>query len=56
LAVLRQSGNRLKGAMKAIKNELMTKTNEHHEAATEVLTLKANLEAANAEKNDSAVD
>jgi hypothetical protein len=56
LAVLRQYVNRLKGAMKAIKNELMTRTKEHHEAATEVLTLKAALEAANAEKNDSAVD
>jgi hypothetical protein len=34
----------------------MTKTKEHHEAATEVLTLKAALEAANAEKSDSTVD
>jgi hypothetical protein len=34
LAVLRQYVNRLKGSMKAIKNELMTKTKEHHEAAT----------------------
>jgi hypothetical protein len=56
LEVLRQSVNRLKGEINAIKNELMIKTKEHHEAATEVLTLKAALEAANAEKNDSAVD
>jgi hypothetical protein len=56
LAVLRQYANRLKGAMKAIKNELTTKTKGHHEAATEVLTLKAALEAANAEKNDYAVN
>jgi hypothetical protein len=48
LAVLRKSVNRLKGEMKEIKNELMTNTKEHHEAATEVLTLKAALEAANA--------
>jgi hypothetical protein len=41
LAVLRQSVKRLKGAMKAIKNKLMTYTKEHHEAAEEVLTLKA---------------
>jgi hypothetical protein len=56
LAVLSQSVKRLKGAMKAIKCDLMTKTKEHHEAATEVLTLKAALEAANTEKSDSAVD
>jgi hypothetical protein len=48
LSVLRKYVNRLKGAMKEINNELMTKTKEHHEAATEVLTLKAALEAANA--------